>query len=172
MGCDSGDNGITLKFLDKNGHLDTSKPVIFGKAVALYSATRTDHPGDLDPVYGSQDWLTEVLVADDPVSLAGLPRGAVTVAYTSTSSKGVLLRWDTTDWEGSRLSGVEHDQVTIAMGYPSGEAGRFKVEELLVLPSGTLMDPNHPLWDAWKFASHTLQTHYSLAMKARKGAAG
>jgi hypothetical protein len=151
VGIKASSNGVFLKFMDANGNLDPSKPVIFGKAARLRGKARP--AGETE---GSEDWLTDLLVADDESELNKLPQSGDNPPYTSASSKKVSVQWNATDAKGNKTASGLKGQTTIAVGYPMPEsegrpAGRrFLAEGFLVMPEGTQMDASHKLWHAWK----------------------
>jgi hypothetical protein len=161
MGVQASPNGVFLKFVDVNGNPDPSRPAVFGKLAALFGKTRPDHPGDPDPVFGSPEWLTDLLVANDTDDLADLPHRGTLAAYTSGSSKSVSVQWDATDVDGQDAEGSLDSRMTIAVGYPlPPTAGHtqpaFMVEGFLVLPPETSMNPTHKLWQGWLFGGQYL----------------
>ncbi len=151
MGIGPSSNGVFLKFVDANGNLDPSKPVVFGKAARLRGKARP--AGETE---GSEDWLTDLLVADDESGLNQLPQSNHQIPYTSASSKGVSVQWHTTDAKGNKTVSGMKGATTIAIGYPMPEsegtskARRFLAEGFLVMPPETQMNESHKLWRAWK----------------------
>jgi hypothetical protein len=151
VGIEASSNGVFLKFMDANGNLDPSKPVIFGKAARLRGKARP--AGETE---GSEDWLTDLLVAEDESGLNQLPQTSEGLPYTSASSKKVSVHWQTTDAKGNKTVSGLKGQTTIAVGYPlpeseGGRKGRrFLAEGFLVMPEGTQMNASHKLWHAWK----------------------
>jgi len=151
MGIEPSSNGVFLKFVDANGNLDPSKPAIFGKAVRLRGQLRP--AGETE---GSEDWLTDLLVADDESGLNELPQSSHDVPYTSASSKNVSVQWQTTDSKGNKTVSGLKGQTTIALGYPVPDSAghskgrRFLAEGFLVMPAQTQMNERHKLWHAWK----------------------
>lgn len=151
MGIEASSNGVFLKFVDASGNLDPSKPPIFGKAVRLRGKARP--AGETE---GSEDWLSDILVADDEGDLSKLPQTSDGTPYTSASSKNVSVQWQTTDAKGNKTAAGLKGQTTIAIGYPlpesegSGKGRRFLAEGFLVMPAETQMNERHKLWRAWK----------------------
>ncbi len=152
MGVKASPHGITLYFFDKHGNPDHSKPPVSGKLAHLYSIERPVHPGDPNNEYGSGDWLTDVIVADNHVDLKAMPPKQTMQQATSAASKQVLVQWNARDTAGKSSTGKEANQFTIAIGtppaVPSGD-NLLVVDRIDVLPADTVMDPTNKLWQKW-----------------------
>jgi hypothetical protein len=141
MGVRPSEKGVTLIFLDKDGK-PSSQPVS-GAFAFLFSSPRDEAPGDPDPVHGSQDWLSDAIVVDNPAKLKSMKICKTSIATTSKSSKKVCVQWDTAGFMGS-MEGC----FTIADGRMEGS--NVFADTLTVLPPETDMRPGHLLWYKWK----------------------
>jgi hypothetical protein len=145
MGTRVSEKGVTLHFMDKNG---AEQSVVKGQFAFLFSHPRPIEPANSDPRLGSQDWLTDVIVVDNPAKLKDFEISDTTIAHTSTSSMSVLVRWSVGKEEGAQ-SGC----LTISTGHPdplTNPNDFVYVEDIRVLPSDTQMNDKHPLWKLWK----------------------
>ena len=152
MGCVANPNGVTLTFYNKHGKPDPTKAPVSGTHVHLYSDVRPEHPGDLGFEYGSADWLTDVMVAENSADLKAMKPTQVTQHATSASSKKVLVQWNTHDKTGKASKGKQANQFTIAQGVPwPAPTGiiLLMVDQIRVLPADTVMDPTNDLWQEW-----------------------
>ena len=144
MGVEPSPAGVTLEMCDKNGNVQSTYQ---GAAAKLYSKPRPAK-ADLSPVdheaeYGSDDWLTDVLVAKSQDDLSSFSPSATMEAATSGSSKNVLVHHAA----GGSYEPLK-DRTTIAYGSPIA-GGRLSVDKIKVLPPETEMKPGHPLWHDW-----------------------
>ena len=130
-------NGVTLKFVEKDGVTPRGPGSVFAKHVKFFSTPRVQLRGQPDPPspgpgLGSKDWLTDVLVADTSAKLAAMKAHHTLDAMTSTSSLQVHVLWDTHD-----SSGEEQESVTLAplqnLTQHPGDDRAF-TDTLLVLP--------------------------------------
>jgi hypothetical protein len=124
-----------------------------GEYAFLFSTPRLDNPGSKDPIWGSQDWLTDIIVVDNPAKLALMTPTQTGTAYTSCSSRRVLVRWDV----GKDIIGREEACLTIATGHNNKSGGHkpgprdyLYADKVLVLPKDTVMDNNHRRWKEWQ----------------------
>ena len=143
MGVRANQRGVTLKFLDATGTQQT-RADLKGEFAFFFSKRRPELPGDLDPKHGSQDWLTDLIVVDNPAKLVSMPLSQTEIAYTSASSKKVIVRWGVGGDEGR-----EDGCVTIATGDQASAGDYLFADSVLVLPAGTVIDESHALWPTW-----------------------
>lgn len=141
MGTQPNPQGVTLKFLDKDGKELRS---VSGKFAKFFSRPRPLNPGVFDAVLGSADWLTDVLVADTAAKLANMQPTQDQAAATSQSSRQVLVRWDV----GNDTGGLQ-DCLTLCSGAMIAPKV-LSANEVRVLPPETVMDSNHPLFKDWE----------------------
>jgi len=165
MGVGPSKTGITLKFLDEEGNLDKSmkRPVVFGVAAALYSAKRPVEPaaGEDAALYGSTEWLTHVLVAENCEELKKLVPGDA-AKQTSMASKKVRVQARVAQSSGGFESIDLHDRITIAIGHQT-DSPYFTVEEILVLPPTAKLQAGHVLWKAWSDGPNTVERKFEGA---------
>jgi hypothetical protein len=146
MGLVANPNGITLKFADGSS--------VSGAFARLYSKRRPLAPDEDVPFLGSQDWLTDVLVADSKEKLDALPPTGTTNDQTSACSMNVCAQWDVGGNKG-KLTGC----TTIADGQPVD--GKYLVNSIKILPGETPIAKLHDLLDEWE-----QKRHYIQALKA------
>src|SRR5216684_1715897 len=140
MGCEASPNGVTLQFFDASGG-DLSRSVS-GKYAKLYSKHRPVQHGHTNQLLGSQDWLTDILVADSDAKLKAMTPTCNCIDQTSACSMDVSLQWDVGN------NGEAHeDCLSIAFGTPKG--GAVVVDKIYILPAGTVMANGHKLWHDW-----------------------
>jgi hypothetical protein len=139
MGCKPSPDGVTLDFLKQDGLGTTpSRDSVTGKYCAFFSHSRPESHGQDIPSLGSQDWLTHVIVTDDPGKLAKLLPAEATEAETSCSSKRVRVLW----WVGND-SGEQVDSVTLSgcpkpnPNQPPTQPRVFEVKQMTVMPGDT-----------------------------------
>lgn len=160
MGTIASSSGVTLRILDKNG---VEQKTVFGKFAHLYSKQRPLNPGSPDPLLGSQDWLTDVLIADTEAKLKAMKPTQNLAAATSQGSRLVLVRWN-----------IETDQgqmdncITLCDGTMQGN--HLLTDQIRVLPKNTVMDQHHPLFPAFAAASHFLQSPQNANQPAQSPA--
>lgn len=148
MGIQAADK-VTLIFLDTDGRTERH-PRFTGQAI-FYSARRPVEPNSENPVFGSFDWLTDVMVADTQESLGSLQPTQTLDAYTSSSSRGVLVQWSNSAERHS-----EKNCITIAIDsggapFPTSTEERYVVDTVYVMPWDTrLEDDQNPMWGLWK----------------------
>lgn len=143
------DNGVQLHFLDKNGIRHT-RAQVFGKYARFYSKPRPEAPGDTNPIHGSQDWLTDIIVVDDLQKLEYLKPTQIGAQDTSCCSKGVLVQW----WVGEDKS---HQNHALSLGYGHFDGKYYRVHSLDIMPADTEMNPQHNLWKMWQGSTDKLQ---------------
>ena len=139
MGLQPHPNGVTLKFVEKDG-ITPRKPFSVKGFAKFFSTPRAQLRGQPDPAnpgpeLGSKDWLTDVLVADTQARLDQLRPISNLQALTSTASLQVRVQWET-----NASSGNEPASVTIApLGNLTMQLGdpHAITDELLVLPADT-----------------------------------
>jgi len=138
---------VTLEFLDKDGNIDPNQGPVTGAYCVFYAAPRPDRPDDPDPVLGSQDWLTDVLLADTQAKLTAMKPTQIGDAYTSASSRQVQVQYDV-----GNKSGRVRDRLTLATSSTgdTDDRGFLLVDRVRVMPGNTNMRPGHPLWEEWK----------------------
>jgi hypothetical protein len=141
MGCEPDPDGINLEFYDATGAAKTREDVFGGHAV-LYSRNRPVDYGSNDPKLGSQDWITDILVADSPDRLKTMQPTDDGGDQTSICSRNVLVQWHVGEEQG-KAPGV----LTIADGSPG--KSKFVVSGVRVLDKDTQMDERHAMWDDW-----------------------
>ncbi len=143
MGLRASETGVTLRFLDPTGTAETQDPVT-GEFAFLFSKPRLEFPGSSEAIHGSHDWLTDLIVVDNPVKLSQYQLTQSGIAFSSAASKQVLVRWDV---------GAQHsDQggsFTIATGHKTAGSDFLFADTILVLPAQTNMNPTHRLWPLW-----------------------
>jgi hypothetical protein len=151
MGIESAPSGVTLHFLDKTGRPD-GRPDVKGNCLLL-SSRRIDNPLDPDPLWGSSDWLTDIIVADTPAKLSAIrPVGQGTDAFTSSASRRVFVQWDSKSPDGKQQIGEQQNCLTIArlLDGQCSKKGYGLTDHILILPSNTDMMPGHDCWKDWK----------------------
>ena len=156
-------HGLTLQFFDADGDPVIGQQVVYGSYVALFSNQRPDHYGDCDPQYGSQDWLTDVLIADSALKLDSLVPSQIHVLDSSTASKQVQIQWNS----GLYVSNIPQKYLTLAWGNFNSQ-NRYIAEVIWALPGDTVMDPNHKLWKAWKHAANNLEVQLRIAKERQR----
>jgi hypothetical protein len=162
MGIESADT-VTLHFLDKDGNPD-GRPDVSGICV-LIASPRSDHRGNPDPIYGSDDWLTDIRVADTWDKLSAMRTvGSGTDAFTSAASKSVFVQWDT-----DSAVGEQQECLTIAHLVEGAAAanGYCVTDSISVLPRDTDMKFGHKCWDEWKKVKDKLQARVA-SLKSRR----
>jgi hypothetical protein len=149
MGVRASEIGVTLKFFTADGQPDPRKPDVTGEFAYFFSLERPEAPNDKDPIYGSPEWLTDVIVVDDPSKLAQLPPTQTSTLLTSGASKLVTVQWDA----GGKKSnpGGLRGCMTVCVGHDGhyGTEKRYYADTVLVLPYGTPIQNYKDLWDAW-----------------------
>lgn len=144
MGVRACEKGVTLRFLDKDGSSETRNPVT-GEFAYFFSKRRLESPNSSDPIYGSQDWLTDVIVVDNPIKLTTMQPSQTNIDYTSCSSKRVLVQWSV-----GAETGHSDQCFTISTGHQETPSGYLYADTVLVLPPETQMNSSHSLWSLWK----------------------
>ncbi|HLJ28928.1 MAG TPA: hypothetical protein VKY85_19615 [Candidatus Angelobacter sp.] len=147
MGTLASENGVTLRILDKNG---AEQRQIFGKFARFFSRKRPLNPGSPDPLLGSQDWLTDVLVADSKQKLDAMKPTQNELAATSQGSRLVLVHWSVAN-EDNQMDNC----ITLCKGTMQGN--RLVTDEVQVLPKDTVMDQKHPLFREFAAAAKFFQ---------------
>jgi len=139
MGIWPGSN-VTLKFSDENGN--EIRRISGGRFAQFFSSRRPIKPRSADPVLGSEDWLTDILVADTQEKLEAMTPTQSMFALTSASSRMVTVQWHIGDQRGRQercltmCSSLDPSTPTVA-------------DEVTVLPETTNMDVNHPGFAQW-----------------------
>jgi hypothetical protein len=153
VGVRASETGVTLKFFTIDGKPDSSNPDVNGEFAYFFSIARPEEPNDPDPIHGSPEWLTDVIVVDHPSKLAQLPPTQTSLLLTSGASKLVTVQWDA-NGKKSKPGGLRFC-MTICVGHDGyyGTEKRYYADTVLVLPFNTPIqapDPDHKkLWDAW-----------------------
>jgi hypothetical protein len=156
MGVQAADT-VTLIFLNTDGKTER-RPRFTGQAI-FYSARRPVEPNTQDPVFGSLDWLTDVMVGDTQESLGSLEPSQTLEAYTSSSSRGVLVQW--------AMGAEEHSEkncITVAIDsggapFPTSTQEPYIVDTVYVMPWETKMVPDgNDMWNLWKQQAIALNT--------------
>jgi len=149
MGVRASQTGVTLKFFTADGQPHPERPEVKGEFAYFFSLPRPEAPNDPDPIHGSPEWLTDVIVVDDPSKLDELPPTQTSVLLTSGASKLVTVQWDA----GGKKSppGGLRGCMTICLGKDGvyGTEKRYYADTVWVLPYGTPVDKNKVLWEAW-----------------------
>jgi hypothetical protein len=142
---------------------------IGGIASKFFSRPRVGDPSSTDPVHGSADWLTHVIVTDDPRKLAELAQEETGDAETSFSSRRVTVSW----WVGS-FRGTRSDCLTVAdeplpPQDPFGGPIRIEVKTLDVLPGDAdiLNLTDEDLVFRWKEGCRALESRFFMGDLAR-----
>jgi hypothetical protein len=145
MGVRASETGVTLKFFTADGTMDTTKPPVTGEYAYFFSIPRPENPSSTDPLDGSQDWLTDIIVLDNPAKLKYMTPTQTGIQLTSAASKRVLVRWDV-----GAQSGTQGPCITISSGHWA--SGHLFAELVKVLPddvkTNNMNDKNH-LWPDW-----------------------
>ena len=142
MGVRPSEAGVKLTFFKADGTVDPNICPVKGEFAYFFSVPRPEAPGDKDPIHGSQDWLTDIIVVDNPIKLVHIAPTQTNIQLTSAASKQVLVRWDVAGRVGTIVNCF-----TISAGHLG--SGRFFAETVQVLDSHTVMDNKHPLWKPW-----------------------
>ncbi|HWG49251.1 MAG TPA: hypothetical protein VN669_06135 [Candidatus Acidoferrales bacterium] len=154
MGVRASETGVTLKFFNVDGTPDQTRQDVKGEFAYFFSTKRPEAPGNTDPIHGSPEWLTDVIVVDHPSKLAQLPPTQTSILLTSGASKLVTVQWDVGGGKKSEPGGLRYC-MTICVGHDGyyGSEQRYYAETVLVLPYDTPIqapDADHKkLWDAW-----------------------
>jgi hypothetical protein len=166
MGVRASETGVTLKFFTADGQPHPERPEVKGEFAYFFSLSRPEAPNNPDPIYGSPEWLTDVIVVDDPSKLEELPPTQTSVLLTSGASKLVTVQWDA----GGKKSppGGLRGCMTICIGHDGvyGTEKRFYATEVWVLPYGTLVKNYKNLWDEWLKAWPKLEDQAATAPPA------
>ncbi|MBZ5533984.1 MAG: hypothetical protein LAO20_21345 [Acidobacteriia bacterium] len=155
MGVRASQAGVTLQFLKADGTPDTSKPRVTGEFAYFFSLPRPEAPNDTDPIHGSPDWLTDIIVVDNPAKLAQMPLTQTGILLTSAASKMVTVRWDANGRSGS---------VSYCLTLCEGIDGQYQGEEryyayaVKILPYGTDIRNLPGLWPDWVAATRKFVT--------------
>jgi hypothetical protein len=168
MGVRASETGVTLKFFTIDGQPDPKKPDVKGEFAYFFSMERPEAPNDPNPIYGSPEWLTDVIVVDDPSKLAELPPTQTSILLTSGASKLVTVQWDA---EGKKSNpGGLRGCMTICVGHDGsyGTEKRYYAETVLVLPYGTPIQNYNNLWNAWLNAWPKLEVTPKATIKSSK----
>lgn len=153
MGVQGSKTGVTLEFKDVTGTKDI-RPSVKGTISNFFARQRPVAPGSTDPLFGSADWLTDIILVDQPAKLADLKATQTGDAFTSASSKKVLVQWDVGDDKGRM-----YNCLTVATGQQDPVTGRLMATNIIVLPPQTEMKPGHILFGLWKQQVDKLQPH-------------
>lgn len=149
MGVRGNQTGVTLVFYNPDGTPDVTKRPVTGEYSAFYSITRPVDPNSNDVHLGSPEWLTDIMVVDNPTKLGNMVPTQSGILLTSAASQQVLVRWDVGAQRGTQV-----ECVTISQG-PVIDNHLF-ANTVHVLPRNTVMDENNDLWDEWLVAGHAL----------------
>lgn len=144
MGVRASEKGVTLKFLDVTGKTEMRDPVT-GEFAFFFGTKRPEAPGDPDPIHGSQDWLTDLIVVDNPAKLIDLRPSQPGISFTSASSKRVTVQWSV-----GRAEDSMDFCYTISTGHQASSSDPLYADTVLVLPAQTQMVPGHYLFETWK----------------------
>ncbi|HEY1938497.1 MAG TPA: hypothetical protein VGJ33_11235 [Candidatus Angelobacter sp.] len=138
-----------MKFFTSDGKPDSSRPDVRGEFAYFFSIERPEAPNDPDPIHGSPEWLTDVVVVDHPSKLAQLPPTQTNILLTSGASKLVTLQWDA-NGKTSPPGGLRYC-MTICVGHDGsyGTEMRYYADKVLVLPYDTPIQNYTDLWKAW-----------------------
>jgi hypothetical protein len=156
MGVRASETGVTLKFFREDGLPDTQSDVE-GEFAFFFSVPRREAPGDPNPIHGSQDWLTDIIVVDNPSKLAKITPTQTGIQLTSAASKQVVVQWNLAD-------GVLHQLIgcfTIAKGHPQNPppGSHLFAETIAVIhpsPSDITAISNSSLIQDWNNAAQQL----------------
>jgi len=151
MGVRANETGVTLTFFKPDGSEDPTNPPVTGEFAYFFSIHRPVDPTGTDPALGSKDWLTDIIVVDNPIKLTTITPTQSGIQLTSAASQHVLVRWDVAGQRGTLT-----DCFTISKGH--SKPGRLFAETVAVLDPHTIMDQSHPLWPDWTVAGQQLLT--------------
>ncbi|HLJ28927.1 MAG TPA: hypothetical protein VKY85_19610 [Candidatus Angelobacter sp.] len=162
MGVKASQDGVDVVFLDATG--TQLERLFYGEHVFFFSAPRPIDKSQSDPLFGSKDWLTDIVILDNPSKLGDLPPSQSQIAATSAASPRVRVQWDV----GGGEQGTQDLSLTICYGDNSG--GHFFVDEIAVLPPGTEMTRGHNLYQDWEAASKLLLFSSNQSASSAKSA--
>jgi hypothetical protein len=115
MGVRASETGVTLKFFKQDGTPDPKQPDVRGQFAFFFSVPRPEAPGDPDPIHGSPEWLTDIIVVDNPSKLMTKITPTQTgILLTSAASKRVVVQWNIDDGPIQTRVGC----FTISKGHP------------------------------------------------------
>jgi|SwirhisoilCB1_FD_contig_31_17416199_length_668_multi_3_in_0_out_0_1 hypothetical protein len=146
MGARASEKGVTLHFFDKD--LNETRPAVTGEYAFLFSARRPIDPNTSNDELGSQDWITDLIVVDNPIKLQDLKVTNTTILHTSLASMHVVVQWSVGNDKG-RLE----DRITLASGPkpPAPPPALNYVDVVKVMDPETDLK-NSEIWEEWRQA--------------------
>jgi len=152
MGIRASETGVTLTIFQANGTPHSRYPdPITGEFAFYFSRRRPVDPTSNDPHLGSKDWLTDLIVVDNPIKLNSIIPTQSGIQLTSAASKQVLVRWDANGKQGT-ISGC----LTIVTKHHPGGDKHF-AEQVEVIDTSDI-DDQGPFWKDWATAAQSLLT--------------
>lgn len=157
MGVRGSETGVTLKFFNQDGS-PSAQPDVTGEFAFFFSVPRPEAPGDTDPIHGSPEWLSDLIVVNNPSKLMTDIKPTKTgILLTSAASKQVVVQWSLEDGVPHRLD----DCFTIATGHPPNPppGSHLFAETVAVIhpsPQQITDISNSSLIQAWNNAAQNL----------------
>jgi hypothetical protein len=157
MGVRASETGVTLKFFKQDGAPDTNQSDVTGEFAFFFSVPRPEAPGDTNPIHGSPDWLTDIIVVDNPIKLVNITPTQTDIQLTSAASKRVVVQWSIGNGPTQSRVGC----FTIVKGHPPKPSpGSRKFAETIAVihpsPSDITAISNSSLIQDWNDAAQQL----------------
>lgn len=171
MGIIGKSTGVTLRFVDAAGETEIQSPVT-GQFSRFFAKERPESPGSTNVLFGSPDWLTDIILADSSAKLEELPPSQTEQAFTSASSKRVNVQYSVGNDQTKMINCLTI--VNLDTSTQASATDPVAAQEIFVLPSDTDMKPGHPFfarWEAGANKSHAIKAAQA-AQAAPKAPAG